>query len=247
MQNLWQDLKFALRMLRKNPGFTAVAILTLALGIGANTAIFSVINTVLLKPLPFKEPRHIINVVQYDLKTKASGALMSYTKYTQIQEQSKTLENMAGYYPLTLSLVTEREPEAVNGARASVDFFRVLGISPARGRTFLPEEEQDGGPYVAVISDGFWHSHFASDPAALGKALVLDGKSATIVGILPASFRFPLQYPEPDVWLPRPSETVLLTPAQVRGGASYFNMIARLRPGETLQRASAELDAINAS
>jgi len=247
MQNLWQDLKFALRMLRKNPGFTAVAILTLALGIGANTAIFSVINTVLLQPLPFKEPGRIINLVQYDLKTKASGALMSYTKYTQIQEQSKTLESMAGFYPLTLSLVTDREPEAVNGARASIDFFRVLGISPAHGRSFLPEEEQDGGPDVAVISDGFWHSHFAGDPAALGKALVLDGKSATIVGILPGSFRFPLQYPEPDVWLPRPSETVLLTPAQVRGGASYFNMIARLRPEETLQRASAELDAINAS
>jgi putative ABC transport system permease protein len=247
MQNLWQDLKFALRMLRKNPGFTAVAILTLALGIGANTAIFSVINTVLLQPLPFKEPGRIINLVQYDLKTKASGALMSYTKYMQIQEQSKTLESMAGFYPLTLSLVTEREPEAVNGARASIDFFRVLEISPARGRAFLPEEEQDGGPDVAVISDGFWHSHFAGDPAAMGKTLVLDGKSVTIVGTLPASFRFPLQYPEPDVWLPRPSETVLLTPAQVRGGASYFNMIARLRPGETLQRASAELDAINAS
>jgi putative ABC transport system permease protein len=247
MQNLWQDLKFALRMLRKNPGFTAVAILTLALGIGADTAIFSVVNSVLLQPLPYKEPGRIISLTQYDLKTHAGGALMSYTKFTQIQEQSKTLENLAGYYPLALSLVTEREPEAVNGARASIDFFRVLGISPARGRVFLPEEEQDGGPDVAVISDGFWHSHFAGDPAALGKTLALDGKNATIVGILPASFRFPLQFPEPDVWLPRPSETVLLTPAQVRGGASYFNMIARLRPSETLQRARAELDAINAS
>src|SRR5579863_6993559 len=247
MQTLWQDLKFALRMLRKNPGFTAVAILTLALGIGANTAIFSVINTVLLQPLPYKDPARILNLSGMDLKTQTSGAFLSYTKYTQIQEQNKTLESIAGFYPLTLSMVTEREPEAVNGARASVDFFRVLGISPARGRAFLPEEEQDGGPDVAVISDGFWHSHFAGDPAAMGKALVLDGKSATIVGILPASFRFPLQFPEPDVWLPRPSETVLLTPAQVRSGASYFNMIARLRAGETLQRAQAELDAINAS
>jgi putative ABC transport system permease protein len=247
MQTLWQDLKFALRMLGNNPGFTTVAILTLALGIGANTAIFSVVNTVLLQALPYKEPGRIISLAQIDLKTQASGALMSYTKYTQIKEQSKTLESMAGYYPLTLSLVTEREPEAVNGARASIDFFRVLGISPARGRTFSPEEEQDGGPDAAVISDGFWHSHFAGDPAAIGKPLVLDGKSATVVGILPASFRFPLQFPEPDVWLPRPSETVLLTPAQVRSGASYFNMIARLRPGETLQRARAEFDAINAS
>jgi putative ABC transport system permease protein len=247
MQTLWQDLKFAWQMLRKNPGFAVVAVLTLALGIGANTAIFSVVNTVLLQPLPYKEPGRIISLTQIDLKTQASGALMSYTKYTQIREQSKTLQSMAGFYPLTLSLVTEREPEAVNGARASVDFFGVLGISPARGRTFSPEEEQDGGADVAIISDGFWHSHFAGDPSALGKPLVLDGKTATIVGILPTSFHFPLQFPEPDVWLPRPSETVLLTPAQVRGGASYFNMIARLRPGETLQRARAELDAINAN
>ncbi len=247
MQTLWQDLKFALRMLRKSPGFTLVAVVTLALGIGANTAIFSVVNTVLLQPLPYKEPGRIICLSQIDLKTQARGALMSYTKYKQIQEQDKLLESLAGYYPLTLSLVAEREPEAVNGVRASVDFFRVLGISPARGRAFLPEEEQDGGPDVAVISDGFWHSHFAGDPTALGKALVLDGKNATIVGILPANFRFPLQFPEPDVWLPRPSETVLLTPAQVRGGASYFNMIARLRPQETLEHARAEFDAINAS
>jgi putative ABC transport system permease protein len=247
MQTLWQDLKFALRMLRKNPGFAAVAVLTLALGIGANTAIFSIVNTVLLQPLPYKQPGRIISLTQIDLKTQASGALMSYTKYTQIHEQSKTLETMAGFYPLTLSLVTDREPEAVNGARASIDFFRALGIFPARGRAFSFEEEQDGGPDVAVISDGFWRSHFAGDPAAIGKPLTLDGKSATIVGILPASFHFPLQFPEPDVWLPRPSETVLLTPAQVRGGASYFNMIARLRRGETLQRARAELDAINAN
>lgn len=247
MQPLWQDLKFSLRMLRKNPGFTVVAVLTLALGIGANTAIFSVVNTVLLRPLPYKDPGRIINLSQIELRTQVSGAFMSYTKYAQIVEQNKTLESIAGFYPLTLSLVTESEPEAVNGARASLDFFHVLGISPSQGRSFLPEEEQPGGADVAVISDGFWHSHFAGDPRTLGKSLVLDGKNATIVGILPPSFRFPVQFPEPDVWLPRPSETILLTPAQVHSGASYFNVIARLRQGETLQRARAEFDTINAS
>lgn len=246
MQTLWQDLKFALRMLRKQPGFTAVAMLTLALGIGANTAIFSVVNTVLLQPLPYKDPGRIINLAQIDLKTQVSGIFVSHTKYTQILEQNKTLESIAAFYPLTLSLVTDREPEAINGARASIDFFRVLGISPTQGRTFLPEEEQDGGPNVAVISDGFWRSHFAADPVALGKPLVLDGKSVTIVGILPASFRFPLQFPEPDVWLPRPSETSLLTPIQVQSGAGYLNIIARLRPNESLARAKAEFDTINA-
>jgi putative ABC transport system permease protein len=247
MQTLWQDLRFSLRMLRKHPGFTVVAVLTLALGIGANTAIFSVVNTVLLQPLPYKDPGRIINLSQIELRTQVSGGFMSYTKYTQIVEQNKTLESIAGFYPLTLSLVTEREPEAVNGARASHDFFRVLGISPLQGRSFLPEEEQPGGADVAVISDGFWHSHFAGDPRALGKPLVLDGKNVTIVGILPPSFRFPVQFPEPDVWLTRPSETILLTPAQIHSGASYFNVIARLRQGETLQRARAEFDTINAS
>ena len=128
-----------------------------------------------------------------------------------------------------------------------VSLFRVLEISPARGRTFLPEEEQHGGPDVAIISDGFWRSHFAADPSAVGKTLVLDGKSATIVGILPTSFRFPLQYPEPEVWLPRPSEIIQLTPDQVRSGAGYLDVIARLRSGETLGRAQAELDSINAN
>lgn len=247
MQTLWQDVKFAVRMLRKNPGFTIVAMLTLALGIGANTAIFSVVNTVLLQPLPYKDSGRIINISAIDLRTHASGAFVSYTKFTQTLERNKTLESVAAFYALTLSLVTDREPEAVNGARASSEFFRVLEISPARGRTFLPEEEQHGGPDVAIISDGFWRSHFAADPSAVGKTLVLDGKSATIVGILPTTFRFPLQYPEPEVWLPRPSEIIQLTPDQVRSGAGYLDVIARLRSGETLGRAQAELDSINAN
>ena len=247
MQTLWQDLRFALRMLGKNPGFTAVAMLTLALGIGANTAIFSVINTVLLEPLPYKNSQRLIYVSQIHIKSQVHDVDMSYTKFTQIQEQNKTLESIAAFYPLTASLVTEREPEAIHAARASIDFFHVLGISPARGRTFRPDEEQSGGPDVAIISDGFWHSHFAGDPGALGKSLVLDGKNATIIGILPASFHFPVLFPEPDVWLPRPTETSFLTLDQVHSGAGYLNVIARLRPGETLARARAEFDAINAS
>jgi len=245
VQTLLQDLRFALRMLRKNPGLTAVALLTLALGIGANTAIFSVVNTVLLQPLPYKDPDRLLVISQIELRSKISGAYISHTKYTQIIKQNHTLESVAAFFPVTFSLVTEREPEAVNGARASLDFFKVLAVSPVRGRTFLPEEEQSGGPDVAVISDGFWHSHFAADPNAIGKSLVLDGKNVAIVGVLPANFRFPLQFPEPDVWLPRITETNLLTPAQIQSGGGYMSMIARLRQGETLSRAKAELDTIN--
>src|SRR5208282_6273702 len=126
MPSLWQDLKFAVRMLRKNAGFAAVAILTLALGIGANTAIFSVIHAVLLQPLPYKDPSRLVAVSEFDLQTKATGALVSFTKYQQMCEQSRTFDGVAAYYSRGLSLVTEREPEVVNGAHASADFFSIL-------------------------------------------------------------------------------------------------------------------------
>jgi putative ABC transport system permease protein len=245
VQSVWQDLQFAVRMLHKNPGFTIIAIVTLALGIGANTAIFSVVNAVLLQPLPFNNSGRLLSVSQIDLKTHASGAYISNTKLTAIQEQNRSLENVGAYYAMTLSLVTDREPEAVNGARATLDFFKVLGVAPSQGRAFLAEEEQPNGADVAVITDGFWHSHFGADPGAIGKSIALDGKNVTIVGILPSTFRFPLQFPEPDVWLPRVTETSILTPAQIRSGAGYLGMIARLRDGETLSRAKAELDTIN--
>lgn len=246
MQTLWQDLRFAVRMLRKNPGFTIVAVLTLALGIGANTAIFSVVNAVLLRPLPYKDPGRLVSINQYLLPNKSNVLFVSYTKYMRIREQSQSFEKTAAYYALGLSLQTPREPESINGARASGDIFDVLGITPARGRGFLPEEEVPGANDVAVISDGFWHSHFAGNPAAVGKTLAIDGKSVTIVGILPAKFQFPMQFPEPDVWLPRVSETAMLKPEQVNSGASYLLVIGRLRSGATLAGAQAELETINA-
>lgn len=246
MPTLWQDLKFATRMLRKNAGFTAVALLTLALGIGANAAIFSVIHAVLLRPLPYKDPTRLVAVSQFDIQTKATGAAVSFTKYQQMREQTRTLDGIAAYYSLGLSFMTEREPELINGAHASANFFSILGTGPTRGRGFLPEEEVEGGRDVAVITDGFWHSHFAGDPAALGKTLAIDGKSVTVVGILPADFRFPLQFPEPDIWLPGISRINVLRPEQVRSGATFLNVIGRLRPGETRAQAQAELDTINA-
>ena len=246
MLTLMQDLKFALRVLRKNPGFTLFAVMTLALGIGANSAVFSVVNAVLLRPLPFADPHRLILLTQVNLQTQTNGIPMSYTKYTQLAEQSQGLDSLSAYFASTLNYVTEREPEALNGARATGNFFQVLGIAPARGRTFLPEEEQPGAPDVAILSDGFWHSHFAADERVLGRSIVLDGRPATIIGVLPASFHFPLQFPEPDLWLPRVADTPFLRPEQVRTGAGYLTAIGRLRNGQTLSRAQAEFDTINA-
>jgi len=246
MQALLQDLKFAARMLRKNPGFTAVAVLTLALGIGANSAIFSVVNAVLLHPLPYKDPGRLLFLTSSVLQTNTPGVNVSLTKLTLIQEQTHALEGVAAFYGNTLTLVTDREPEAINGARTTRNLFSVLGIQPSHGREFLPEEEALGAADVAVISDGFWHSHFAADENILGRSLTLDGRNVTIIGVLPASFRFPLQFPEPDVWLPRVSDPAFLTPDRVHSGASYLNVLARMRSGETLAQAQAELDTITA-
>ena len=245
MQTLWQDLKFAARMLRKNLGFTLVAALTLALGIGANTAIFSVIDAVLLRPLPYNDASRLVAITQVDRQSGANGIPSSYTKYVQIQEQSHTLESTAAFFGVNLALVTEREPEMISGALASADFFQVLRIAPARGRIFLPKENEPGGADVAVVSDGFWHSHFGGNEGLLGRTLTLDGKNVTIVGILPANFHFPLQFPEPDIWLPRVFEAPFLRPEQVRTGAGYLTLIGRLRPGQTMAGAQAELDTIN--
>ncbi len=243
---LSQDLKFALRILRNNPGFTAVAVLTLALGIGANTAIFSVVNTVLLKPLPYPEASRLLNIGQIDRQTGQYGVSISYTKFRQIQEQSRTLETVAAFYGQNFALTTERDAEALPAVRASWNFFQVLGLAPAEGRFFLAEEGQPGGANVAVISDAFWHRHFGGVTSALGSAVVLDGTSFTVVGILPPSFRFPLQFPEPDVWLAREFEASFLRPEQIHSGAGYLTVIAKMRPGETLARVQAELATIDA-
>ena len=244
-ETIWQDLKFALRMLRKNPGFAAVAMLTLALGIGANTAIFSVVHAVLLRPLPYRDADQLLAISQTDRASGTTGVPVSFTKFTEIGEQNKSLASIAAFYPYTPSLVSEHQPELVNAARVSADLFRVLGITPLLGRGFLPEEEAPGSHDVAILGDGFWHSHFAADPGLLGKTLSLDGRRVTVVGVLPASFHFPLQFPEPDVWLPRVSESSFLTPQQIHSGAGYLSVIARMRSGETLSRVQAELSAID--
>jgi putative ABC transport system permease protein len=244
MHSVWQDLKFALRMLRKNPAFAVVAVLTLGLGIGANTAIFSVIDAVLLEPLDYPDGARLVQLSgSFERRT---GMAVSLTKFDQIRTQSQTLESTAAYYPLTVSLVTGREPEALPGTRVSLDFFCVLGVTPGRGRSFLPEEEQAGGREVAIVSDGFWHSHFGGDESLLGRVLTVDGKDLTVIGILPKSFRFPLQVPEPEIWMPRVDEVATLRPEQIRSGASYLGVIARLRPGATLPAVRAELKTVDA-
>ncbi len=199
MHTIWRNLQFGLRLLAKSPGFTAVALITLALGIGANAAIFSIVNAVLLHPLPYRDASELLSLSATAVDTGITGINMSYTRFTQIQQQARSLESVAVYSPLTLSLTTNGDPEAVSGARASESVFHVLGVAPAMGRGFSVNEDKPGGPEVAVISDAFWHNNLAGDPNALGRSLLVDGHSATVIGILPASFQFPFLQREPDL------------------------------------------------
>ena len=244
MDAILQDLKYAARALAKSPGFTSVALLTLALGIGATTAIFSVIHSVLLQPLPYPDPGRLVHISATDLAAGATGIPVSLTKFERMQ-QTQALGSIAANYSLTLGLTGRGEPEEVPAERVTLDFFRALGVAPAMGRGFLPAEDQLGGADVALITDAFWHSHFGGDPSAIGRTISLDGKSTTIVGILPSSFRFPFEQPEPQIWLPRVFEILGLRPAQLRAGAGFLSVMGRLKPGESIASAQAEMDAIS--
>ena len=246
LQRFFADLKFGWRMLRKNPGFAAVAILTLALGIGANTVFFSVLDAVLLRPLPYKDAARLVFISGTDPDSGASaGANLSFPKFERIESGSQALTGVSAFYSAPMNLITQREPEPVTGAHASLNLFNALGVIPAQGRTFLPEEEKPGGADVVIVSDRFWRSHFATGQDALGKTLNLDGTQTTIVGVLPPSFKFPFDFPEPDVWLARVFEHPLLKPSQIQIGAGYLSVIARLRDGETNGKAQAELNTLN--
>jgi putative ABC transport system permease protein len=245
MEALWQDLRYAVRTLAKEPGFTIVAVLTLALGIGANTAIFSLIDSVLLNPLPYKNPASLVSLVAGNREAGTTGTPVSFTKLQALEQQTKALESVGAFYQTTMNMTGRGEPEDINVNRVNADFFHALGVAPAMGRDFLTAEDQVGGADVAILSNAFWRSQFNSDPNVLGKSLSLDGKPTTIVGVLPRSFEFPFQQPQPDVWVPRVFDIMGLRPEQLHMGAGFLFLIARLNPGHTMAQAQAEADGIS--
>src|SRR5215469_10127464 len=159
METLCQDIRFGIRMLRKNAGFTVVAILTLALGRGANTALFSVVAAVLLRQLPYRDSDRLVGISLQDVATKNKNGVISFTKLQRIQSLSQLLEGTAGFYGLPLSLAMHGVPEQINGAHATGNLFEVQVVELAAGRVFLPQEDEEGGANVAVVTDSFWHRH----------------------------------------------------------------------------------------
>jgi len=244
------DLRFAFRQLVKNPGFTAVAVLTLGLGIGANTAIFSVVNAVLLRPLPFKEPDRLVTVWERDPKQGYEQNLASTGTFLDWQRQNQCFEAMAIFQANQgVALGGAGEPERVTGATVSVNLIDVLGVSPLLGRSFIKEEGTTGRHQVVLLSQSLWQRRFAADPNIVGKVISLDGSPFTVVGVMPGKFRFPgmtgtflgsFANPPTDMWMPL---TLDGAASNVRGN-HLWQVIARIKSGVSLAQAAAEMDAI---
>jgi putative ABC transport system permease protein len=236
MGNFLQDLRYGARTLRRNSSFTAVAILTLALGIGANTAIFSVVKAVLLHPLPFARPERLVEL--WETETAVPVAPLSVPDYVEWRAQNQTFEDMALFsWPRSFNMSGAGEPERILGIYTQANFFSLLGATPLRGRTFAAGEDQAGRNHIVILSYGLWQRRFGAAPDALQKEIEINGEKYQVVGIMPAEFQFPTGG---ELWAPFDMDPKKLDP---RGSHSY-RAVGRLNPGVTRQQAQANLEAI---
>jgi putative ABC transport system permease protein len=236
---MFQDLRFGVRMMLKHPGFTAVAVLTLALGIGANTAIFSVVNAVLLRPLPFTEPDRLVSIAE--THPELPRAEVAAPDFEDWRRQARVFRDMAAWSIKDwgkTALTEAGEPEQLQSTCVTQNLFPLLGVSPALGRNFLPEENQPGRDRVAIVSYGLWRRRFASDPNLVGRAIRLNGESHTVVGVMPQDTQLPF---DTDVWLPL---SQLGTYALTSRVPHMLEVVARLKAGATVGQARAEMEAI---
>ncbi|HEY2907363.1 MAG TPA: ABC transporter permease [Vicinamibacterales bacterium] len=232
---LLRDLQYAARVLRRNPGFTAVAVLTLALGIGANTAIFSIVNAVLLRPLPFPNASRLVQIFATDTSSASRHDVVSYPDYEDWHARTQAFDGMSAFVTRSLLMADRQAAELVLGARVAPSLFDTLAVHPALGRAFRDDESEPGKALVVVLSDGFWKRHFASDPNVLGSTLRLNDEPHTIVGVMPDGFRIGARAPE-QVYVP--------LVADPNRGHGFLSVVGRLRPGATQAQAQAELDAV---
>jgi predicted permease len=241
VERMMQDLRYGLRMLAKSPGFTAVAILTLALGIGANTALFSVVNGVLLNPLPYPHPEQLVWLAES--KPNFATGSISFPNFQDWQKNNQTFSSMGLSRGYSYNLTGLGEAEQLRGRLISSDFFGVLGVNPAIGRSFAPGEDAIGAAPIAMISGGLWKRKFGSSPEVLGKSLTLDGKDYTVVGVIPASFELSLGgFHDIDVYVPIGQWGNPLLPK--RGAGLGFHGIGRLKPGVTIEQARTDMQRV---
>jgi putative ABC transport system permease protein len=241
LETFAQDLRYGFRMLRKSPGFAAIAIITLALGIGANTAIFSYVNAWLIKPLPFPQADRLMVLLSHDTKKGLSGnGVTSSADFFDYEKQNSSFEQLVPWTGWYFNLTGDGPPDRILGGLVGWNFFQTLGAQPMLGRTFLPQESQPAASHVAIISRGLWESRFAADPRIIGRAVTVQGETYTIVGVMPANFQFSLMGIS-NMWAP------LAMDDKVRNDrvTSWFQAFGRLKPGVTQQQAGEDLAAIS--
>ena len=235
MSNLFQDLRYGARILLKQPAITLVAVATLALGIGANTAIFSLVNSILLRPLPFRDPDRIVRLVQASPKLGLARWGVSQADFAAYRDQNRSFESVALYNNDAINLTGDGEPERLQMTSVTADFFKVFGVSPLLGRTFVEGEDAPGKNLVCVISHAFWQRRFGGDPNITGRKLNLNNVPTQIVGVMPAHFKFPRL--EIDLWMPMALDTKRTAPYM-------FALIGRLQPGVAVAQAQADTTTV---
>ena len=254
MQSLIQDLRYSLRMLLSKPGFTAMVVLVLALGIGVNSTFFSVVNAVLISPIPWRDPERIVNVWETNLKRDQQSVLVSSVNFLDWRDQAKVFEQVAGWRFLYMNLTGAGEPERVQGLTVSPDYFSLLGVNAALGRTFVAEEERPGREKVVVLSHGLWQRRFGSDPNLIGQQITVEGEPYTVVGVLPSDFRiFKVLNRQLDIFVPLSLDRAGLARdemsadrnTETRGDVDQVMFVyARLKPDVSIEQAQAAMESI---
>src|SRR6266850_5671389 len=247
MDTLLQDIRYAIRMCLRTPGFTMIAVVALALGIGANTAIFTIVNAVLLERLPFREPDRIVSLWEEGTHRPGRNNTLGPANFIRWRERSSSFDAMAAMVDIRANLTSRGAPEEVVVQYVEAPFFPILGVSPLLGRTFTEAENRDPESLVVILGYDFWQRRFGGDPAILGQTLQLNGRAQTVVGVMPQGFQlfvkeFSLAGKPSDLWGP------YVLPASARDtGGRYMQAIARLKPGVPVARAQTELSAIAAA
>ena len=243
-ERVMRDVQYAIRTLVKAPAFTAIALITLATGIGATVGIFTIVNAVLLRPLPIRDPEQVAIVNAQEVKLHDTvGA--SWTKYEVMRDTNHVFSRTAAYVDRDVTFGSSIAPEQILGARVTWTFFDVLGIQPALGRMFRSDEDVENAPPVAVVTDGFWQRHLGAAPDAVGRSIRIDGRDTVVVGVLPPAFRFQFSNREPQVYLTAVFTPAIMTAAQVRHGAGFLEYVVRLKPGVTFAQAASDLAAVD--
>ena len=245
LETSWKDLRFAVRMLRKSPGFTAIAVLTLALGIGANTAIFSVVSAVLLRPLPYANPSQLVFVSETKADAGISGLGLSYPAFTELRDDNRAFSAVAGFGAHALVLTGSGEPSEVSTVVVTPEFLSILAAEPLLGRVFIPDDGQRGAAPVVVLSENLWRSRFGGDSSIVGRSITLDMRPYTVIGVIPANFHTPFVNQTNQVWIPLPQDPLFSVWMTKPPQEHWMAVIARLRPDISSAQARAELNTLS--